>query len=312
MSTHIFLKKTLRLIISMLLFTFILYGLLYLSTGDPALSVLRKLGVQTLSPEVIIETRTKLGIEGNFFDQYVHWLLNTLRGDLGHSFMNNLPVKTLLLEKFFVTFRLMSSSFILCIVLSLLIGGVIGNSSSYQWTKQIFSILLSFPIYWLAILAIFIFGVQLNWLPFVGSRSIRHFILPVLVISFAEGSYLTKMVSDLVATVAKSERQVLAKFRGIKCYYRYYYQLNELFVALISLYGTSLVHLFGSCVMIEIIFSISGFGKLLMDAISTRDYPVIQGITLVVACGTFILNYLIDLAIQKVDSRVVINQGGKE
>lgn len=310
MSVQVFLNKTIRLALSILLFTFILYGLLYLSTGDPALSVLRKFGVQTLSPEVIIETRTKLGIEGDFFEQYIRWLLNMLKGDLGNSFMNDMPVQTLLTEKFLVTLKLLSSSFVLCILLSLIVGGFIGNSPSYHWIKQIFSILLSFPIYWLAILAIFIFGVQLNWFPFVGSSSSSHFILPILVISFSEGSYLTKMVSDLVETVAKSERQFLAKFRGVKWHYRYYYQLNELFVTLISLYGTSLVHIFGSSVMIEIIFSISGLGKLLMDAISTRDYPVIQGITLFVACGTFILNYLIDLTIQKVDSRVSIDQGG--
>ncbi|WP_236847773.1 ABC transporter permease subunit, partial [Brevibacillus laterosporus] len=92
------------------------------------------------------------------------------------------------------------------------------------------------------------------------------------------------MVSDLIVSSATSEQQIIAKFRGIKWYYRFYYQLKELFVPLISLYGNSLINLFGGTVIVEIIFSISGLGKLLMDAISTRDYPVIQGITLIIAC----------------------------
>lgn len=102
----------------------------------------------------------------------------------------------------------------------------------------------------------------------------------------------------------------IAGFRGIKWYYRFYYQLNELVVPLISLYGNSLTHLFGGTIMVEIIFSISGLGKLLMDAISTRDYPVIQGITLLIACGIFLFNYALDVFIQKVDSRIKISQGG--
>lgn len=170
--------------------------------------------------------------------------------------------------------------------------------------KQVLSVILSFPIYWLAILSIFLLGVKLKFFPFVGSSTSRHLILPTLVICLSEGSYLTKMVSDLILLVAESEKQKIAIFRGIKWYYRFYYQLKEVVIPLISLYGNSFIHLFGGTIMIEIIFSISGMGKLLMEAISTRDYPVIQGITLLVAIGTFLFNYLMDIVIQKVDSRI--------
>ncbi|EAA0100346.1 ABC transporter permease subunit, partial [Listeria monocytogenes] len=78
-------------------------------------------------------------------------------------------------------------------------------------------------------------------------------------------------------------------------------------IPLISLYGNSFIHLFGGTIMIEIIFSISGIGKLLMEAISTRDYPVIQGVTLLIAFGTFLFNYLMDIVIQKADARIQVN-----
>ncbi|NWL87928.1 ABC transporter permease [Paenibacillus sp. 79R4] len=312
MNKAFLLRKTLRLLMSLLLFSFLLYGLLYLSTGDPALGLLRRLGVQAASQQVIEETRAGLGINGGFWQQYIRWLFNMMQGDFGRSFMTNAPVLSAIVDKLAVTLQLMGSSFILYVAFSLGLGSLIGNFSFAQGLKPILSIVLSFPIYWLALLAIFIFGVQLKWFPFIGSSTSKHFMLPVIVICLSEGSYLAKMVGDLVGTVAHSERQVVAKFRGIKWYYRFYYQLKEVFVPLITLYGNSLTHLFGGTILIEIIFSISGLGKLLMDAISARDYPVIQGITLIVACATFLLNYLMDLLIEKMDSRIQIHpQRGK-
>uniref|UniRef100_UPI0034D28C7F ABC transporter permease n=1 Tax=Klebsiella pneumoniae TaxID=573 RepID=UPI0034D28C7F len=267
-------------------------------------AILQKLGGQNISQKMIEETRIKLGIDGNFFKQYLRWLFSLLKGDLGNSFMTNTPVLQVINEKIWVTVRLLSLSFFSCFMLSLFFGSIIGNFPFLRWIKQVLSVILSFPIYWLAILSIFLLGVKLKFFPFVGSSTSRHLILPTLVICLSEGSYLTKMVSDLILLVAESEKQKIAIFRGIKWYYRFYYQLKEVVIPLISLYGNSFIHLFGGTIMIEIIFSISGMGKLLMEAISTRDYPVIQGITLLVAIGTFLFNYLMDIVIQKVDSRI--------
>ncbi|RBS12824.1 hypothetical protein EA94_02728 [Enterococcus faecalis] len=304
MNSYFILKKTIRLLVSVILFSFLLYGLLYLSTGDPALAILQKLGGQNISQKMIEETRIKLGIDGNFFKQYLRWFFSLLKGDLGNSFMTNTPVLQVINEKIWVTVRLLSLSFSSCFMLSLFFGSIIGNFPFLRWMKQVLSVILSFPIYWLAILSIFLLGVKLKFFPFVGSSTSRHLILPTLVICLSEGSYLTKMVSDLILLVTESEKQKIAIFRGIKWYYRFYYQLKEVVIPLLSLYGNSFIHLFGGTIMIEIIFSISGMGKLLMEAISTRDYPVIQGITLLVAIGTFLFNYLMDIVIQKVDSRI--------
>lgn len=303
-------KKTLRLIVSVLLFTLILYGLLIFSTGDPALRVLRKLGIQTVSPAALIEIRKKLGIEGNFFQDYFYWLLQVFRGNLGRSFMTDQPVQQLLAEKLSVTLRLINITFFITCPLSLLLGGWIGNKPFCRWLNQLLAVVLSFPIYWLAIFAIFCFGVQLKWFPFVGSNRLQNYLLPIFVMCVSEGAYLTKMVSELIVPVATSERQRIAYFKGIKGYYRFYYQVNELAAPLIALYGNSFVHLFGGSVMIELIFSMSGMGKLLLDAIAARDYPVIQGITLLVAISTFILSYFIDIMIQRVDARIIIDQEG--
>ncbi|MBC1600884.1 ABC transporter permease [Listeria welshimeri] len=311
MSNNFLLKKTIRLLVSLLLFSFLLYGLLYLSTGDPALGVLQKMGGQNISKKMIEETRTKLGINGSFLQQYFRWLFSILKGDFGNSFITNVPVIQVINEKIWVTTKLLSLSFFFCFLVSITFGSIIGNFSPLIWVKQVLSIVLSFPIYWIAIFSIFLLGVKFRWFPFVGSSTNLHLILPILVICLSEGSYLTKMVSDLILLVRKSERQKIAIFRGINWYYRFYYQLKEIVIPLISLYGNSFIHLFGGTIMIEIIFSISGIGKLLMEAISARDYPVIQGVTLLIAFGTFLFNYLIDIVIQKADARIQVNGESK-
>ena len=303
-------KKTLQLIVSVFLFTMLLYGLLILSTGDPALRVLRKFGIQTVSANNLSEIREKLGIKENFFQSYFYWLFQVLRGNLGTSFMTDQSVRQLLVEKSMVTILLISLTFFISCPFSLLLGSWIGNKPFLRGINQLLAIILSFPVYWLSIVAIFYFGVQLQWLPFVGSSHIKNYLLPIFVMCVSESAYLIKMVSELVMPIATSERQQIARFRGIKKSYRFYYQLNELATPLISLYGNSLLHLFGGSVMIEITFSMSGLGKLLMDAIASRDYPVIQGVTLIVAICTFVLSYIIDLMIQRIDSRILINQGG--
>jgi peptide/nickel transport system permease protein len=311
MNVSFVIKKTLRLMISLLLFSFLLYGLLALSTGDPALGVLRRLGVNHVSPEALEATRVKLGMDGAFLERYFKWLLQCLQGNFGYSFQSNIAVRQLMVEKLSITIQLVSSAFIICLFMAVTIGSLIGNFPALNWLNQIVSVVLSFPIYWMAIATIFLFGVQLKLFPFVGSSTTWHLVLPIFVLSLSEGCYLTKMTGDLLSISAISERQTIAKFRHIKWYYRLFYQLKDVFVPLLTLSMTSLIHLFSGVIMIEIIFSISGIGKLLMEAISTRDYPVIQGITLLLACVTFILNYVVDLLIQKIDRRIQLERGGQ-
>lgn len=310
MKKKFFYEKTIRLVLSLILFSFSLYSLLFLSTGDPALSVLRKSNVQQISPDSLAAMRIKLGISGNFFEQYLNWLLRFLKGDLGQSFQSNTSVVLLISEKIGITFKLVGISYILCIPFSLFLGSLIANIPYLKKSNYLFTLLLSIPVYWLAIAMIFVFGVQLQWFPFIGSSTPFHFVLPIAVLFFSECCYLTKVISDLLQTSVLSESQQIAKFRGIKWYYRCFYQLREIFIPLMTFIIISLIHMFGAVIIIETIFSISGIGKLLMDSISTRDYPVIQGITLIFSFLTFVLNYLADLMIQMTDSRIDIKGGG--
>ena len=137
-------KKTLQLIVSVFLFTMLLYGLLILSTGDPALRVLRKFGIQTVSANNLSEIREKLGIKENFFQSYFYWLFQVLRGNLGTSFMTDQSVRQLLVEKSMVTIRLISLTFFISCPFSLLLGSWIGNKPFLRGINQLLAIILSF------------------------------------------------------------------------------------------------------------------------------------------------------------------------
>lgn len=297
------------LLLSLVIFSFCLYFLLTLSIGDPALGVLRKNGVQNINHEILQQVRTDLGLSQSFLAQYAQWFLGILQGNFGKSFINDQDVLTLIYQRGQITFILVMVAFVISLLLSLILGCILGNFSKSNWVHlvdKILTVILSTPVYCIAILLIFLLGVRWQLFPFVGSGSIQHLVLPILVLTLSEGCYLTKMISDLISNIAQSERQLLLRFRGLCWYYRIAYQLKEISVPLITLYAQSFLQIFGISVMVEIMLSISGVGKLLMESIMARDYPVIQGITLLTATLTFVLHYFIDLVIEKIDDRIPI------
>ncbi|WP_430610096.1 ABC transporter permease [Enterococcus sp. DIV0876] len=302
-------RKTCRFLLSLLFFSVLLYGLLYLSTGDPAISLLRKSGASTITNDTLNQTRQALGLDQSFIVQYLRWLLLILQGDFGLSYMSGEPVLQTLLARSIVTANIIGWSFAINLIISLAMGTLIANSPVLRKGRALLVVCLSFPSYWLAIVSIFIFGVQLQWFPFVGSGSASHLVLPILVCLLSEGLYLIKIVSDLLTAAAESELEWIAKRRHISWFARRYYQINENIVPLIALYANSLIRLFSITIMVEVIFSISGISKLLIDAISVRDYPVIQGVGLIIAGIVFLINYLSDVMVLVLDTRVTLQQG---
>ncbi|MBK0038791.1 MULTISPECIES: ABC transporter permease [unclassified Enterococcus] len=309
MNVRILCRKTFRFLLSLLLFSVLLYGLLYLSTGDPAISLLRKSGTSNITTDALNQTRQALGLDQTFFVQYFRWLLLILQGNFGLSYMSGEPVLQTMIARSAITVTIIGWSFVINLLISLVAGTLIANSPVLRKGRSILVVCLSFPSYWIAIVCIFIFGVQLQWFPFVGSGTASHLVLPILVCMLSEGLYLIKIVSDLLSVSAESDLEWIAKRRRIPWLARRYYQINDNMVPLIALYANSLIRLFSITIMVEVIFSISGISKLLIDAISVRDYPMIQGVGLVIASIVFLINYLSDVLVLLCDERVMLHQG---
>ncbi|MGT2910580.1 ABC transporter permease [Streptococcus cameli] len=306
------LQKTLRLIVSLLVFSFLLHVLLRFSVGDPALGFLRRAGVESSSQQQLAEVRQLLGLEGNLFETYIVWLKSALMGDFGVSFVHKKPALLLFGERFLTSLGIILPAYLVNILLSLVLGGMLANvkkEKNFSFLSSFFTILVSTPVYCSSFLLIYLFGIQFQFLPFVGSQTPLHFILPVMCLVISEGAYLSKMSMDLFYENKQSERQLMARFRKMKWYYIWLYQIRELLIPLVTLWVQAFQHLFGMILLIESIFSIFGVGQLLLESILSRDYPVIQCITCLLACLTFLLYYSLDVLLQVIDNRICLIKG---
>jgi peptide/nickel transport system permease protein len=309
----LFLAKRLLLLIPTLFFVSVMiFCLQQLLPGDPALVM----AGEEKDPAVIAQIRQQYRLDQPLYIQYVYWLIGVLTGNLGESMRLKEPVLRLITQKFPVTLQLA----LMAIVISLLIGvtaGVVSairKNSKLDYAMNLFALWgLSTPNFWLGIMLIFVFSVWLGWLPASGyvspfedfGLSIKTTILPAFVLgnSFAavlmrhtRSAMLQAMTSDYVRTArAKglTERVVIIK-----------HAMRNALTPVITLGALELGTLLSGAVLTEQVFSIPGFGKLLVDSVFNRDYAVVQGVTLVTATTYILLNLAADIAYVLVNPRL--------
>jgi peptide/nickel transport system permease protein len=305
-------KRLLNLIPTLFLVSALIFSLQQLLPGDPALVM----AGEEKDPAVIAQIRQQYRLDQPLYIQYVYWLIGVLTGNLGESMRLKETVLRLITQKFPVTLQLA----LMAIVISLLIGvtaGVVSairKNSKLDYAMNLFALWgLSIPNFWLGILLIFVFSVWLGWLPASGyvspfedfGLSIKTTILPAFVLgnSFAavlmrhtRSAMLQAMTSDYVRTArAKglSERVVIIK-----------HAMRNALTPVITLGALELGTLLSGAVLTEQVFSIPGFGKLLVDSVFNRDYAVVQGVTLVTATTYILLNLAADIAYVLVNPRL--------
>ncbi|EHI69572.1 ABC transporter permease [Streptococcus ictaluri] len=217
-----FLGKTIRLIISLLVFSLILHALLRLSLGDPTLGFLRRHGIENASANNLLKVRSQLGIENNFLYSYFQWLTKCLKGDFGVSFIHEVPVSHLFLNRLCVSLNLILPTFFVEVLGSLFLGHLLG-SLKREWLyinyTGFLAVLLSMPVYFSSLLLIYLLGITWPLFPFVGSQTSKHIVLPVLSLFLSEGIYLIKVSADLYHEKNASNRIKIAKYRKIKKIY---------------------------------------------------------------------------------------------
>ncbi len=305
-------KRLLQLIPTLFFVSVIIFSLQQLLPGDPALVM----AGEEKDPEVIAQIRRQYNLDQPVVLQYLYWVRNVAAGDLGESMRLKEPVLTLIAQKFPVTLQLA----LMAIVISLLIGvgaGVISAIKKNTITDHVVNVValwgISTPNFWLGIMLIFLFSVNLGWLPASGYvspfedfwLSIKTTILPAFVLgnSFAavlmrhtRSAMLQAMSADYVRTArAKglAERVVVIK-----------HAMRNALTPVITLGALELGTLLSGAVLTEQVFSIPGFGKLIVDSVFNRDYAVVQGVTLITATTYILLNLLADFAYVLVNPRM--------
>jgi len=308
-----FLLRRLAQIVPTLFFVSVLiFGLQQLLPGDPALA----LAGEERSPEVIRYLREKFHLDEPLPVRYWYWLSGVVRGDLGESVRIQRPVTELILEKLPVTLQLATMAMLIAVLIGVT-AGVISAVKKDTWldyAANVFALWgLSTPNFWLGILLILLFAVNLGWLPASGYVSpfedlkgnLSAMVMPAFVLGNAFASVLMRHTRSAMLQVLSSDYVRTARAKGLnERVVILKHALRNALVPVITLGALSFGELLGGTVLTETIFSIPGFGKLIVDAVFNRDYSVVQGVVLLTASVYIALNLLADIAYFLVNPRM--------
>lgn len=297
------LRRLARLAPTLLLISAVVFILLRLVPGDPA----TVMAGQDASPEIVAGIRARLGLDQPVLVQYAVYLKNVLRGDLGQSIRSKQPVLEELAGRLPATLLLGFTSIALAFVLGLALG-LTAAVRAGRWPDVallVFALLgVSAPSFWLGLLLMLLFAVQLGLLPVAGSDSWAHLVLPVATLMpnslavfarLSRSTLLEVLGEDFIRTaVAKGARRTQVLWR---------HAMRNALIPPVTVAGLEFGRLFGGVIAVETIFAWPGAGKALVDAIATRDYPMVQGIVLALALLFALLNLFVDLLNGVIDPR---------
>lgn len=297
-------KKLLLMIPVLLGLTLFIFLILHLAPGEPVDLIVGP----NATPEVYENVRESLGLNRSLPVQYSIFLKNLLKGDLGRSILQNRPVSELILERFPVTFKLGILSLILSFVIAVPIGVIaaIKRNTYLDYVSMTGALIgISMPTFWFALLLLYFFAYRLGWFPISGYGTVKHLILPVITVGLTDAAVTARMVRSSMLEVIGQDYVRTARAKGVhenKVMGKH--ALKNALIPVITLLGMRVGWIFGGSVILETVFSIPGIGRLIVDGIFSRDYPVVQGSILVLAASVLIGNLIADILYAVVDPRI--------
>ncbi|MDH6363250.1 peptide/nickel transport system permease protein [Enterococcus sp. PF1-24] len=304
------LKKNQRLLhILIVLFgiSFLTFSLVYLSPGDPAEIMLTECG-NIPTPELLAKARADLGLDRPFLVQYGSWLKGVVTGDMGQSYAFKIPVVQKLISCFFPTLSLAITSLIIMLAIAIPFG-ILSAIYQNKWLDYFirgFSFIgISIPSFWLGLVFLRFFGVNLGWVRVSGGDTgFRGLILPALTLALAMAAKYTRQIRIAVIEELSKEYVIGARLRGIserKILWRHV--LPNVLLPLVTILGLSLGSLLGGTAVVEIIYNWPGLGNMAVRAIACRDFPLIQGYVLMISLLYMLINLAVDLSYPLIDPR---------
>lgn len=286
--------------------SFFTFGLLYISPGDAAQKKLTAQGV-AVTPEVLKKTREEMGLNRPFAEQYGNWLLSVLQGDLGSSYRDGRAVAEKLKEAFSNTLILTMSSLLIAVFLAILLGTVSALHKN-KWLDRLLGVITfagnSIPNFLLAVLLMYFFCIQWKLFPVLAKQSVQGLFLPTMALSVPLMCSLTRQIRAQVLEEMDKAHVEAAYARGVtKWRVLLGHVLWSSMGQILTMVGLSLGTLMGGSVVIEAFFGWPGLGKLAMDAITARDYPVVQGFVLLSGAVYVVINLVVDVLHRLMDPR---------
>ncbi|MDO5294151.1 MAG: ABC transporter permease [bacterium] len=300
-------RRLIQLIPILLGITFLTFTLLYLSPGDPAQKKLSAQGVAVTS-EMLERTREEMGLNEPFLKQYFSWLGNAMRGDLGISYKDGTLVSTKLTNGLVNTAVLAFAALICAIAISMPLGvyTAVRKNKAADYIIRFFCFAgNAIPNFLLAILLMYFLCIKMRIFPVIAQRSVKGLFLPVAALTIPLISRFIRQIRVVVLQELEKEYVTCARSRGMKGrYILFHHVLHNCMVSIISVFGLAVGTLMGGSVIIETIFMWPGIGKAVMDAITARDYPVIQGFVIISAVIYVGINLLIDLSYHQFNAKI--------
>lgn len=303
------LKKIAASILTALFVSFLTYGLLYVSPGDPADLILSsKLGGMGLKKEVVLEYAEILGLNKGFFPMYRDWFVNMLHGDLGTSYLTGYPVVKDFVSRIGVSARLALLSTAISLVLGVGLGILSGrkkNSLLDRFTRFYSSVSLSVPSFWLAIVFLWLFSMKLGWFPIADYQGFKSLILPGLVMGLSGCASLIRVTRSGILDNLSEGYVVTARARGLSDRQVFLgHILKNVLLPVVTMVTSNLISHIGGSVIIENVFSLPGVGNFLLRAIKMKDFPVILGFVFLMGMIVVVLTTIADLLYLAIDPRV--------
>jgi peptide/nickel transport system permease protein len=281
------------------------FGMLHLVPGDPVMVMFRDVsGTQ----EQIDKLRAQLGLDDPLPVQYLRFASGLVKGDLGRSIWSNQPVADMIRQQFRYTAELTIAAALVAIILGTLLG-VIAATRRGKMTDLIAMVVallgVSVPNFFLSMILILIFGVHLRWLPVIGEGSWRHLLMPAIALGFSGAAILARMTRSGVIEAMTQDYIRTARAKGqMERVVVYRHALRNVLIPVVTIFGLQIGNLLAGAVIVETIFARRGIGRLLIESIDGRDFPVAQGVVFFIAVSYMAINLTVDLFYSLIDPRI--------
>ena len=309
-------RRLIQSLMVVFLVTIMVFFIMRSLPGDPVLVYVSQNEVNSATPEQIEKIRHEFGLDKPVIVQYINWLGDICRGDLGRSVITRTTVNEEIGRALPKTMYLGSAAFILSIILGIPLG-IVAAIRRGKWEDTLCTLIANLgvtaPVFWVGIVLILVFGYYLRWLPIQGwvsltenlGDSLLHILMPVICLTVypmaavarqTRSSMLEVIRQDYIRTAwarGLNERQVIFK-----------HAVRNAIIPVITLIGMNIRQIFGGAVLVETVFSIYGMGKLSVDALFSSDYAIVQGVILVVAIVVVLSNLVVDLSYGWIDPRI--------
>lgn len=298
-----------RLITSVLVLfgvSVLVFSVIHLVPGDVTMAIL---GRQRVSEEKVAELREQLGLNDPLYVQYGRYLSNALRGDLGKSIRTNMPVSQAIAEQLPSTVALAASALVVALAIGLTVGLLAALRHGTWFDTFVIGLSvsgLSVPTFWMGLLLILLFSVNLKLFPSISNgSSFRDLFLPALTLGLPEAAVVARMVRASMLDVLNKDYIITARAKGLpERAVVLKHALRNALIPVVTFVGLQMAYLLGGATIVETMFARQGIGRLAVQSIFSRDYPMVQGVVLVTAAIYVVINTLTDITYVYLNPRI--------